>query len=119
MNASVAAGMPLSVFAATADTVQLCLDERIAVVVLVPAEGSAFRSYAPAVEETHLNAVRQLTQELGVPLVDARTWVDDDGFYTSIGDDGNTNDHTDDDREKIWHYSLDGSGKKRGRGHRA
>jgi glucose/arabinose dehydrogenase len=38
--------------------------------------------------------------------------VDDNGFYTSIGDDGNMNDHTGDDREKIWHYSLDGSDKK-------
>jgi glucose/arabinose dehydrogenase len=38
--------------------------------------------------------------------------VDDDGFYTSIGDDGNINDHTGDDREKIWHFNLDGSNKK-------
>jgi glucose/arabinose dehydrogenase len=38
--------------------------------------------------------------------------VDDDGFYTSIGDDQNASDHTGDDREKIWHYNLDGSGKK-------
>ncbi len=38
--------------------------------------------------------------------------VDDDGFYTSIGDDQNLSDHTNDDREKIWHYNLDGSGKK-------
>lgn len=40
--------------------------------------------------------------------------VDDDGFYTAIGDDGNMNDHSSptDDREKIWHYNLDGSGKK-------
>lgn len=38
--------------------------------------------------------------------------VDDDGFYTSIGDDGNINDHRGDDREKIWHFSLDGSNKK-------
>ncbi len=38
--------------------------------------------------------------------------VDHDGFYTSIGDDGNANDHTGDDREKVWHYNLDGSGKK-------
>lgn len=38
--------------------------------------------------------------------------VDDNGFYTSIGDDSNASDHTGDDREKIWHYNLDGSGKK-------
>jgi glucose/arabinose dehydrogenase len=38
--------------------------------------------------------------------------VDKDGFYTSIGDDGNINDHTGDDREKVWHFNLDGTGKK-------
>jgi glucose/arabinose dehydrogenase len=38
--------------------------------------------------------------------------VDDDGFYTSIGDDSNDSDHTGDDREKIWHFNLDGTGKK-------
>jgi glucose/arabinose dehydrogenase len=38
--------------------------------------------------------------------------VDDDGFYTAIGDDGNINDHLNDDREKIWHYNLDGKDKK-------
>jgi glucose/arabinose dehydrogenase len=38
--------------------------------------------------------------------------VDDDGFYTSIGDDSNASDHTGDDREKIWHFNLDGTGKK-------
>jgi glucose/arabinose dehydrogenase len=38
--------------------------------------------------------------------------VDDDGFFTSIGDDQNLSDHSGDDREKIWHYNLDGSNKK-------
>ncbi len=38
--------------------------------------------------------------------------VDDDGFYTSIGDDQNLSDHPKDDREKIFHYNLDGSNKK-------
>jgi len=33
------------------------------------------------VEESHLTAVRGLAQELAVPLIDGRTWVDDDGFY--------------------------------------
>ncbi len=39
--------------------------------------------------------------------------VTDTGFYTGIGDDGNINDHSDpgDDREKIWFYNLDGTGK--------
>jgi glucose/arabinose dehydrogenase len=34
--------------------------------------------------------------------------VDDDGFYTSIGDSSNLTDLTKSDREKIWRYSLDG-----------
>ena len=38
--------------------------------------------------------------------------VDDDGFYSSIGDDQNLSEHPNDDREKIWHFNLDGSGKK-------
>lgn len=37
--------------------------------------------------------------------------VTDSYFYTSIGDDGNINDDTQTDREKIWRYNLDGSGK--------
>ena len=38
--------------------------------------------------------------------------VDDDGFYTSIGDDGNANEHVNDDRCRVWHFNLDGTGKK-------
>jgi glucose/arabinose dehydrogenase len=43
--------------------------------------------------------------------------ADDNGFYTSIGDKENLHDPTNDgdpdvDREKIWHYNLDGTGKK-------
>ena len=38
--------------------------------------------------------------------------VTDDSIFTSIGDDGNANDHTGDDREKIWRYNLDGSNKR-------
>ena len=36
----------------------------------------------------------------------------DTGFFTSIGDTGNITDLTDTDRQKIWFYNLDGSGKK-------
>lgn len=32
-------------------------------------------------------------------------------FFTSIGDSGNINDETDSDRQKIWRFNLDGSGK--------
>lgn len=41
--------------------------------------------------------------------------VDDDGFFTSIGDNGNINDTEENgapDREKIWRYKLDGTGKE-------
>ncbi len=37
--------------------------------------------------------------------------VDEKGFYTSIGDSGNMTDETKTDRQKIWRYSLDGTGK--------
>lgn len=37
--------------------------------------------------------------------------VTDDGFFTSIGDESNVSDDSGTDREKIWRYSLDGSGK--------
>lgn len=38
--------------------------------------------------------------------------VDDSGFYTEIGDSGNVNDEMDSDRQKIWHYDLDGGHKR-------
>lgn len=38
--------------------------------------------------------------------------VTPDGFYTSIGDTGNISDQTDTDRQKIWHFALDGKNKK-------
>jgi glucose/arabinose dehydrogenase len=34
-----------------------------------------------------------------------------DGFYTSIGDSGNINDETKTDRQKIWKFKLDGTGR--------
>jgi len=63
------------------DVVHLCLDEHIAVVFIAPPEGSAFRSYAPAVAQSQMESVRSLARELAVPLIDARNWVDDDGFW--------------------------------------
>lgn len=38
--------------------------------------------------------------------------VTDDGFYTSVGDPENISDQTQSEREKIWHFSLDGKEKK-------
>lgn len=51
----------------------------------------------------------------GLPSGGGHWWrslaVTDTGFYTEIGDTGNIDDHTGDDREKIWFYNLDGTGK--------
>ena len=52
----------------------------------------------------------------GLPQGGGHWWrsicVTDTGFFTSIGDTGNITDLTDSDREKVWFYNLDGSGKK-------
>ncbi len=52
----------------------------------------------------------------GLPEGGGHWWrsilVDDDGFFTSIGDTGNINDLTETDRQKIWKYSLDGTTRK-------
>jgi hypothetical protein len=63
------------------DVVTLCQEENIRVVLVVPAEGSAFRNFAPEVEAVQVAAARALAEELQVPIVDARLWVDDAGFY--------------------------------------
>jgi hypothetical protein len=66
---------------ALGDMLDLCLREHIPVVLILPPEGSAFRSYAPTVAERLVDAVRTLAGERGVPVIDARAWVDDNGFY--------------------------------------
>jgi hypothetical protein len=66
---------------AVRDLVKLCRHEGIAVHFIVPPEGSVFRAFAPAVAESQMNVVRDLARELAVDLTDARTWVDDDGFW--------------------------------------
>lgn len=52
----------------------------------------------------------------GLPSGGGHWWrtisVDDDGFYTSIGDDGNINEHKNDERCRIYRFNLDGSGKR-------
>ncbi|MDX9755694.1 MAG: hypothetical protein RBU29_17140 [bacterium] len=37
--------------------------------------------------------------------------VTEDGFYTSVGDSGNITDETNNERQKIWKFSLDGKQK--------
>jgi hypothetical protein len=63
------------------DVVNLCRDNHIPVVFFAPAEASCFRSYAPAVAENQMNALRSLTHENSVPLIDSRAWIDDPGYY--------------------------------------
>jgi hypothetical protein len=62
------------------DTLRYCQKRHIAVDLLVPPEASAFRRCAPEVAQIHMNVIRGLAQEAGVPLIDARCWIDDDGF---------------------------------------
>ncbi len=50
-------------------------------------------------------------------LMKANHWwrpifVTRDGFYTSIGDNGNITDEQDTERQKMWRYSLDGSSRR-------
>ena len=61
--------------------VDLCRGEGIDAVLIIPPESRAFRTYCPAVARTHANAVRDLAGELDLPLIDARAWVADAGFW--------------------------------------
>lgn len=57
----------------------------------------------------------QVTRDGALPQGGNHWWrsilVADEHFYTSIGDSGNINDETDTDRQKIWRFNHDGSGK--------
>jgi hypothetical protein len=66
---------------AVRDAVRLCRRRHIAVTLFVPPESSAFRGYRPAVSRLQEDAIRNLAVELGVPLVNARAWVPDGGFW--------------------------------------
>jgi hypothetical protein len=59
----------------------LCRQERIEAALLVMPEGSAFRNwYSPAARARFGRYLAALSREYGAPVVDARTWVPDDGF---------------------------------------
>jgi hypothetical protein len=62
------------------DLIALCRRQGSAVVLFMPAECSGFRNYCPEVADAQARAVRRLATEAGVPLIDARTWIGDDGF---------------------------------------
>jgi glucose/arabinose dehydrogenase len=58
----------------------------------------------------------QTVVDKGLPSGGGHWWrticVDDNGFYTSIGDDGNMNEHVNDERCRVWRFNLDGSDKR-------
>src|SRR5262249_47575099 len=64
------------------DLLALCRDEHIPAALLVMPEGSAFRGLYPPQGRVALDAfLADLSREFAVPLIDARSWVDDDGFW--------------------------------------
>jgi hypothetical protein len=62
------------------DLLLLCRQHQLPVILVIPPEDSHFRSYQPAVEENQVQCVAQLAHQFGLTLVDARAWVQDDGF---------------------------------------
>jgi hypothetical protein len=61
------------------DSIKLCQEQHIPIVLVAPPENQAFRTYSPAVE-VQMDALRAVARELSVPLIDARTWIDDAHF---------------------------------------
>jgi hypothetical protein len=59
----------------------LAAAERIPGAVVCPSESSRFRNCDPAVAEKLMEKVREIAGEFGLPVIDARDWVDDDGFW--------------------------------------
>src|SRR5262249_3271592 len=65
-------------------TLEVCRAEHIPAALVLPPEGSQFRSwYSPAAEEQTMAFLRELSREFDAPIIDARTWVADDGFFDS------------------------------------
>jgi hypothetical protein len=64
------------------DLLKLCKRERIPAALLLMPEASTFRALYSAPAKASLNRLLQeLVAEYGVSVVDARLWVDDDGFW--------------------------------------
>jgi hypothetical protein len=67
---------------ALTDLLSLCRCEGIPATLLLMPEDSAFRAlHAPAAKVACDHALAELSREYDVPLVDARTWIDDAGFW--------------------------------------
>jgi hypothetical protein len=64
------------------DLLGLCRREKIAVALITLPEGSAFRGFYPEEMKADVNAfLAGLARDADAPLIDARTWIDDDGFW--------------------------------------
>jgi hypothetical protein len=59
----------------------LAAAEGIAGAVVFPPDSSRIRGIDPAVAAVHAAAARRIADDFGLPVVDAREWVDDDGFF--------------------------------------
>lgn len=67
---------------ATNDLLALCRQERIPVALVVMPEASLFRGMYSPTPRDGLNAfITSLSRHWNLPLIDARTWIDDDGFW--------------------------------------
>src|SRR5262249_42901843 len=64
------------------DILALCRREKIPVQLLMMPEGKPFRDlYSAEARQTLATLLRQIQASWGVRVVDARDWVDDDGFW--------------------------------------
>jgi hypothetical protein len=67
---------------ALTDLLALCRRERIPAALVLMPEASTFRSlYPPAMEACVATLLAGLQRDWNVPVIDARTWVEDDGFW--------------------------------------
>ncbi len=81
-------GVPLASFRLSAaacraqrELLLRCREEHIAVALVWMPEGTTFQGWYPAEAEARIRGhLDELGNEFGVPLVDARDWVEDDGF---------------------------------------
>ena len=68
--------------AALRELLATCRSAGIAVLLLTMPEGSAFQSWYPPATQDALHAhLTGLSREYGIPWIDARSWVADDGFW--------------------------------------
>jgi hypothetical protein len=69
---------------AVGESLDLCRRHGVRAALVLMPEGTEFRSwYSPAVEAAVYAFLRDLSQSRGAPLIEARTWLDDECFLDS------------------------------------